>query len=92
VKFERLVIKNDDPWQVSHSLPTEKINLLELFPDARQTDNEGRYYLAHCPIHGNHWNFWLDTKFNICGCYGGCQGSGKDGSFLATELYRMLGE
>jgi hypothetical protein len=84
VKFERPIVKNDDPWQISHSLPTEKIDLLELFPDARQTSDG--YYITDCPFHGHRNNFMLNVNDGVAYCHAGC------GHFLATELYRMLGE
>ena len=84
VKFEKPKIKlNNDPWQIYQSFePMAKIDLLELFPDARQTDNN--YYITDCPFHGHKNNFWLDTDFNIAGCFAGC------GGFLATELMKMM--
>lgn len=84
VKFERPRIKLDnDPWRIYQmNEPVHWVDLLELFPDARQTDNH--YYLTDCPFHGHKSNFWLDTKINIAGCFAGC------GDFLASELMRMM--
>ncbi len=84
LKFDRPKIKlSNDPWQIyQQSAPIARVDLLELFPDARQTDDN--YFLTDCPIHGHKNNFWLDTNFNIAGCFSGC------GGFLATELMEMM--
>lgn len=72
-----------DPWAIKSDTPLQKVNLLELFPNARQNKND-RYWLTDCPIHGHRNNFWLDTEFNICGCFAGC------GTFLASEIANLL--
>lgn len=86
VEIKRPVVKKS-PWEVRlDSGPVERVNLLDLFPEARQTDDEGRYWITDCPFHGHRKNFMLDTVDNVGYCHAGC------GSFLATKLIQMIGE
>jgi len=95
--FSPVVLKGSvmayDPWRVNdkrQSITTdyEREDLLEMFPEAKQTDEH--YWLADCPLHGHKANFWLDTKNNIAGCFGGCLSTtGKD-YFLASELIEIM--
>lgn len=73
-----------DPWAVRGNGQSPKKLDLSVFEELRSTDNEGRYYLTHCPFHGRKWNFWLDVQLEIAGCYAGC------GQFLFSELAEML--
>lgn len=86
VKFERPKVQlNNDPWRIYQ--PSEsiaRVDLLELFPDAKQTDDN--YFITDCPFHGHKGNFWLDTKINIAGCYAGCTSITGNDYFLASEL------
>jgi hypothetical protein len=84
VKFERPVCQDDGPWSIEHNWPEERVNLLELFPNAKRRSD--RYYQTDCPIHGHKNNFWLDLELNICGCWSGC------GTFLASEIAGMIGD
>jgi len=95
VKFERpkpkLINGNSSIWQIQE--PTERferVDLLDLFPDARQTDDNGRFWITNCPMHGHKNNFWLDIEFDICGCYAGCTSDNGKNYFLASELAKMI--
>lgn len=92
VKFEKPKLKlNNDPWAICQPNGIdrfEKEDLLELFPDARQTDDN--YFVTNCPFHGHKNNFWLDIKKNIAGCYAGCTSPTGNSYFLASELMRMI--
>ncbi len=94
VEIKRAIVKkNSNPWQIKPDKPKNgRVDLLAMFPEVRQTDTEGRYFLSHCPFHGNRWNFWLDIKGDICGCYGGCMPPGGRDVFLATELAELIGD
>jgi hypothetical protein len=76
-----------DPWSVVEKrngyIPAQRVNLLDLFPDARETSTPG-YFLTNCPIHGHRNNFMLNVKDGVGYCYGGC------GVFLATELLEIM--
>lgn len=85
VKIKKPIVKrNDSPWQIKQDKPNGRVDLLELFPDARQTDDIGRYFITDCPFHGHKDNFMLDTVDNATYCHAGC------GSFLATELAKLI--
>jgi hypothetical protein len=83
VQFKRTAVKNNDPWIIQKAAPDKRVDLLELFPEARPTNDEG-YYLTDCPFHGHRNNFMLNINDNVCHCFAGC------GTFLATELYQLL--
>jgi len=49
------------------------IRIESLFPDARRTSTDGRWYAAWCPFHndqrpGGTMSFWIDIRQQICGC------------------------
>lgn len=93
VKLQRPRANLNNPWRLlsdNKKQPIERVDLLALFPNARQTDDTGRYWLCSCPFHGHRSNFWLDTELNICGCYAGCTSSTGNDYFLATEIIIAL--
>lgn len=61
-----------------------KIRILDFFPNARQLDNEGHFWLGNCPLHGHKDNLWIDAKSGRAGCYAGC------GNFDVIELFARL--
>ena len=86
VRFEKPKIKiTTDPWRIltTDYKSVERVDLLALFPDAKETNTEG-YYLANCPFHGHRNNFMLNVIDGVGYCYTGC------GTFLATELAELL--
>ncbi len=78
VKFEKPKVSFDnDPWQIWQP-SSGPVDLLVLFPDARQTDET--HWLANCPFHGHKDNFMLDVETGVGYCFSGC------GSFSSSEL------
>lgn len=76
-----------DPWSVverkNGHAPAQRVNLLDLFPNARETSTPG-YYLADCPVHGRKANFMLNVKDGVGHCFAGC------GTFLASQLLDIV--
>jgi hypothetical protein len=85
-KIKRPIVKrSNDPWEIKPDNGTaDRIDLLDLFPEARPTDDEGKYWIADCPIHGHRNNFMLNVADNVCYCYAGC------GVFLASKLVELI--
>jgi hypothetical protein len=84
VKYERSLLASC-PWKpiITENGTYQRVNLLDLFPDAKPTKDEG-YYLANCPFHGHKKNFMLNVPDGIGYCYAGC------GTFLASELSNLV--
>lgn len=85
VKLEmpRVILK--DPWRLLNDDKrqlVERVDLLALFPNAKQTDDI--HWLTDCPFHGHKDNFMLNTEIGVGYCFAGC------GSFLATEIKTAL--
>lgn len=65
-----------DPWNIpangnSNSIQWIKTNrnILEMFPSAKQTSRDGRWYSDYCPLHKDrHRSFWIDIVRQKCGC------------------------
>ena len=46
-----------------------KISILDLMPDAKPSDQSGRWFVAFCPFHDDsNASFWIDVKRGMCGC------------------------
>lgn len=80
VKLER-VKPVSDFWRIRQSSSDyEYVDLLTLFPDAKQTDET--HWITDCPFHGNKNNFMIDAMGGYC--FSGC------GSFSAWEIKNSL--
>jgi hypothetical protein len=45
------------------------VRIETLFPDARKTSTDGRWYACRCPFHDDgKASFWIDAGRQICGC------------------------
>lgn len=46
-----------------------KISILDLMPDAKPSDQSGRWFVTSCPFHeDSNPSFWIDLHRGMCGC------------------------
>lgn len=70
--------QSNDPFEIASGM-SQGVDLIakvksivrieNLFPEARKTSTDGRFYSVKCPFHDDHKpSFWIDTKRQLCGC------------------------
>ena len=66
-----------DPWEEANQSSEvksvdeirAKISILDLMPDAKPSDQNGRWFVASCPFHeDSNPSFWIDLHSGMCGC------------------------
>lgn len=67
----------DDPFEAADNARASlsvaeiraKISILDLLPDAKPSDQSGRWFVASCPFHeDSNPSFWIDLHRGMCGC------------------------